>query len=399
MIHHTKIADAFVDEWVPLGPGKMVSRQPVLDRAHTLKGTVQGASVNLYARLNYDEASEVARSVGGRLPTSAEIDELRAVGVQLQPYLGTPRAENDVEHSQRHDFNVFLQKSELGWDGSAPLAGAGKHWIAGAPAGRSRLKGWDKDGAGPGLEWWQPDQVAHNRAHFDDGTTTMVVRDLAMLGVDHGIKSDGYQPARRTPANPRSVLGAIQDAWPEGSRESCLVLLAQWGIETGDGASCWNFNLGNVKRVKGQSWTMLGNVWEILGGKKVVFQPPHPQTHFCAFDSLDEGAAFYVEKLRTRFAKAWPAVLSGDPATFSRELKRLHYYTADERAYTAAIVARFRKFDALTRGAPAVSTEEKLALLGFETVKSFQRAYPPLAVDGILGPRTKAAIDAAWEAR
>jgi hypothetical protein len=160
---------------------------------------------------------------------------------------------------------------------------------------------------------------------------------------------DGFRPATRTPAAPRDVLAAIRRAWPEGSRESCLVLLAQWGIETGDGASCWNHNLGNVKRVKGQAWTMLGNVWEILGGKKVVFQPPHPQTHFCAFDSLDEGAAFFVEKLRTRFAKAWPAVLSGDPATFSRTLKSLRYYTADEKAYTAAIVARYRQFDAQTR--------------------------------------------------
>jgi hypothetical protein len=42
-------------------------------------------------------------------------------------------------------------------------------------------------------------------------------------------------------------------------------------------------------------------------------------------------------------------VLSGDPATFSRTLKSLRYYTADEKAYTAAIVARFRQFDAQTR--------------------------------------------------
>ncbi len=399
MIHHTNLADAYVDERVSFGFGKMISRRPVFDGAHYLRPNKPGDG-HLFARLNYAQALEFAASQGGRLPTSAEIDELRSLGLQLKPYLGTPKAENDIEHSRRHDFDVFRQLAEHGWDGELPVAGAGKHWIAGAPEGRSRLKGWDKDGGGPGLEWWQPDQVAHNRGHFDDGTTTMVVWDLPIGGVDHGAKEPGYRPARRTQSPPREVLAAIQAAWPEGSRESCLVLLAQWGIETGDGASCWNFNLGNVKRVQGQDWTMLGNVWEILGGKKVVFQPPHPQTHFCSFDSLEQGAAFYVEKLRTRFAKAWPAVLSGDPGTFSRELKRLHYYTADERAYTAAIVARYRKFDALTKPLNTLPThEEKLALLGYETVKSFQRAYPPLVADGIIGPRTRAAIDAAWGQR
>lgn len=342
MIHHTRIEDAFFDIRVPFGPGKLITRFPLLDRAHKLP-----SGEHLFARLTYRELLEVAEREGARLITSAEVDELRACGLQLKPYLGTPRAENGIEHSIAHDTNVRAQLAALNWSGEQPVAGAGKHWIAGAPAGRSRLKGWDKDGAGPGLEWWQPDQVAHNREHFDDGTTSMLVWDVVdgMLAPP----DDSFRPAVRTPAAPRDVLEAIRRAWPDGSRESCLVLLAQWGIETGDGASCWNHNLGNVKRVKGQAWTMLGNVWEILDGKKVVFQPPHPQTHFCAFDSLDDGAAFYVEKLRTRFAKAWPAVLSGDPATFSRTLKSLRYYTAPEQAYTAAVVARFRQFEAQTR--------------------------------------------------
>lgn len=347
MIHHTRPEDAFYDIRVPFGPGKLITRFPLLDRAHKLPD-----GSHLFARLTYRELLEVAKREGARLITSAEVDELRACGLQLKPFLGTPRAENGIEHSVAHDSNVRAQLAALNWSGEQPVAGAGKHWIADAPEGRSRLKGWDKDGAGPGLIWWQPDQVAHNREHFDDGTTSMLVWDV----ID-GMRAppvqapadDGFRPAVRTPANPRDVLAAIRKAWPEGSRESCLVLLAQWGIETGDGASCWNHNLGNVKRVKGQAWTMLSNVWEILDGKKVVFQPPHPQTHFCAFDSLDDGARFFVEKLRTRFAKAWPAVLSGDPATFSRTLKSLRYYTADEKAYTAAIAARFRQFEAQTR--------------------------------------------------
>lgn len=141
------------------------------------------------------------------------------------------------------------------------------------------------------------------------------------------------------------MFAAFKAAWPDASRESILVLMAQWGIETGDGSSMWNYNVGNVKRMKGHPWMMLKNVWEILNGKKEVFNPPHPQTHFRAFDSLESGVREYLRVMRGRFAKAWPYVEKGDPEEFSRELKRLRYYTADEAAYTKAIKLRYDAFD------------------------------------------------------
>ncbi len=397
MIHHTKVQDAYVDMRVPLCPGYLVSRQPLLDRAYVLD-----SGKHLFARLNYDEALEVAAREGAELISSDLVDRLRDNGQPLMPYLGTPKAENTIEHSIRHDSNIERQLQALKvsgeWTELEPVAGAGKHWIAGAPVGRSRLKGWDKDGGGPGLVYWQPDQVAHNREHFDDGTTTVLVwRTKELPPVEAPPDAPAlYVPAKRTKDDLRKVLESIRRAWSEGSRESCLVLLAQWGIETGDGRACWNHNLGNVKRYLGQSWTMLHNVWEILNGRRVVFQPPHAQTHFAAFDSLDQGAVSFLKKIRTRFAAAWPAVLSGSPGEFARELKRLRYYTADVKAYTYAIEARYRQFDALTRAPYLPTTLEQLALLGYETVKSFQRAYPPLVIDGIVGPKTAAAIERAF---
>lgn len=384
---------------VPLCPGYLVSRQPLFDRAYSL-----ASGKHLFARLNYTEALAVAAREGAELISSDLVDRLRDNGQQLMPYLGTPRAENAIEHSIKHDLDIERQllalKASGAWTELEPVAGAGKHWIAGAPNGRSRLKGWDVDGGGPGLKWWQPDQVAHNRFHFDDGTTTMLVwptNDNALVGT---VDEPRYVPAQRTPAPIKDVLAALARAWPGGSRAAHLVLLAQWGIETGDGRSCWNWNLGNVKRVKSEDWTMLGNVWEILGGKKVVFQPPHAQTHFASFDDIERGAAFFLAKLQGRFAKAWHAVLAGDPGLFARELKKLGYYTADVRAYTYAIEARYRAFDGSTREDIAPLTHlEMLAMLGYETIKSFQRAYPPLVVDGIAGPKTKAAIDLAWSKR
>ena len=172
-VHHTKPHDATLSPhgWLPLDDKTEVTALPLWDMTqHLDDGTP------LFARLNYDEALAVAAREGASLPKPEHIEALRRVGVQLVPYLGTPIAENAIEHSRRHDGDVWRQLRALGWTGGKPVAGAGKHWLADAPAGKSRLMGWDKDGPGPGLAWWQPASVAHNRQHFDDGTTTILVR-------------------------------------------------------------------------------------------------------------------------------------------------------------------------------------------------------------------------------
>lgn len=150
-----------------------VTRLPVIDTAHALP-----TSEPLFARLTYADALTVAAAHGARLIAPGHVEALRRHGLQLVPYLGTPIAETSLVHSERHDADVWSQLRARGWDGAQPVAGAGKHWVHGAPVGRSRLMGWDVDGPGPGLRWWQPDDVAHNRQHHDDGTTTMLERDV-----------------------------------------------------------------------------------------------------------------------------------------------------------------------------------------------------------------------------
>jgi hypothetical protein len=166
LVHHTRPDDAAVDGWVRLPSGIEVPRLPLLDARHP----------GLFARLNYDEAIAVADREGARIISPETLLELGNVGLQLSPFLGTPVEETTIEHSRRHDEAVFAQLVALGWDGQRPVSGAGKHWVSGAPAGRSRLMGWDRDGAGPGKALWQPLAVAHNRLHYGDGTTTMLER-------------------------------------------------------------------------------------------------------------------------------------------------------------------------------------------------------------------------------
>jgi hypothetical protein len=168
MRHRTRPEDAVAKHgWFRLPSGVEATRLPLTD----------GAQPGLFARLTYTDALEAARLAGARLISLATLLELGNVGLQLMPYLGTPTAETSVEHSKRHDDDVWRQLTALAWDDERPVSGAGKHWVDGAPDGRSRLMGWDRDGAGPGKALWQPLAVAHNRAHHDDGTTTMLERD------------------------------------------------------------------------------------------------------------------------------------------------------------------------------------------------------------------------------
>lgn len=146
--------------------------------------------------------------------------------------------------------------------------------------------------------------------------------------------------------------------------ESIAVLWAQYMIETG-GRSCFGWNLGNVKASAGQPYHQLRGVWEgvtpadaerleasgeavrdtnenhakAVGASRVsvVFQPPHPATHFRAFDSLDAGMAEHLELLHRRFSKAWPSVLAGDFVAFAQALHDQHYFTAAPEAYAAGM--------------------------------------------------------------
>lgn len=160
----------------------------------------------------------------------------------------------------------------------------------------------------------------------------------------------------RTTYTQSQMIKAFVEAWKDlygvvPKKESIGVIWAQNALETGLTKAMWNNNIGNIKYVANASDTediqycMLANVWEIINGKKVIFQPPHPATWFRSFDSLEAGVVHHFNFLKNkRYKQAWTAVEAGDPALFAHLLKIAGYYTAPESAYVKSMNYYFNQY-------------------------------------------------------
>jgi hypothetical protein len=101
-----------------------------------------------------------------------------------------------------------------------------------------------------------------------------------------------------------------------------------------------------------------------------------------------DGAAAYFKLLRDRYGSALAAMELGDAATCSRALKSRGWYTANEPPYTKAMVSLAAQwFRDIGNKIPVV----------LDTVADVQRAlvklgFAPGPIDGIAGPKTKAAV-------
>lgn len=165
-------------------------------------------------------------------------------------------------------------------------------------------------------------------------------------------------PATRTKYTQQEMITGFVEGWLAQfgalpKKEAIGVVWAQNALETGSTASMWGNNIGNVKFVasknpdddNGKQYMMLSNVWEIINGQKVIFQPPNPATWFRAFPTLKEGVMFHLDFLKNhRYKSAWSAIEAGDPAQFAHLLKMQRYYTAPEADYVRAMNIYFKKF-------------------------------------------------------
>lgn len=183
--------------------------------------------------------------------------------------------------------------------------------------------------------------------------------------------SGTYVPTKRTtvtPAELREALRRSLEARGVNASEHALTgLVAMSAHETGQWASCWNYNFGNVKASK--SWTgqfvCLRNVWEVLNGVTRWFSPSgetvgkdgplkgeewavppgHPQTRFCAFATIDEGLVGFLDKMLGRYRPSLNVLLAGGSTdAFIAQLKSQGYFTGDLAKYQASVRSFYRKF-------------------------------------------------------
>lgn len=183
--------------------------------------------------------------------------------------------------------------------------------------------------------------------------------------------------AKKTQISREEVIRALYDAWfhifnETPKKESIWVLASQWCLETGNGSSMWNFNLGNVKSKEGDGHDycyfacneiLKKSVAEAYVAKNptiakitqyrndgtaiIWFYPKHPGCRFRAFNTLLKGCIDYISLLNKRFSASWPAVLAGNPSQFSHLIRKQGYYTADESSYTNTLVSVYNTISKL----------------------------------------------------
>lgn len=188
--------------------------------------------------------------------------------------------------------------------------------------------------------------------------------------------------AKKTPVSSAEIIPALRGAWFRffgnwPSEDSVCILAAQWALETGRGASMMNYNCAGIKASGDQDCTFYATQENLPraialryvqnstanepceiakddGGVnvRVRFRANHPMTKFRAYANLEDGAFDYVALLQRRFALSWPAVMTGDPAAFSKLLRKQGYYTAEEADYTRLMVSLFEEMKKVAKGIP-----------------------------------------------
>lgn len=156
-----------------------------------------------------------------------------------------------------------------------------------------------------------------------------------------------------THVNAVQMLAAMYAAWTNlfgspPSGDSVRVLCAQWALETGWGKYMHCYNIGNAKKMDGDGRDYVYyRCNELLAEKWVWFDPKEPASCFRAFATLEQGVTDYLEMVHGNFARAWPAVIAGDPDQYVRQAKAAGYFTAplgdpgDPRTYLGGVISIF----------------------------------------------------------
>jgi hypothetical protein len=138
-------------------------------------------------------------------------------------------------------------------------------------------------------------------------------------------------PVNKTVVTPTAMFDSLVKVWHQvvgttPTRAQILMLLAQWALETGNGASENNYNPGGIKSVSGDGFDSASyTTTEVINGVTQTLT----QT-FAAYPDLDAGTTAYVKLLQNHYPQAWQSILEGgtDATAFAQGLKNGGYYTA-----------------------------------------------------------------------
>ena len=205
----------------------------------------------------------------------------------------------------------------------------------------------------------------------------------------------------RTDINPTQAAAAIMLLRPEYSADTAAIFLAQLLFETANFKQCFNFNIGNakVKIVKGvaQSPYCMYACSEIIKGKLEKFQPPHQQTWFLSFDSLESAMEHYLEMLSSRWPDAVKSAEKGNLSAFCANLKKggsrknLAYYTDTEEHYRRGLESRMVSARAALNGSFRSTIRRGDSGDDVAAWQQILKKNCPheIGIDGIFGPRTE----------
>ena len=155
-------------------------------------------------------------------------------------------------------------------------------------------------------------------------------------------------PRVQTPVSESQLVQAIIESWKElfsatPTKEQVTMVLAQNALETGHRKSMWNYNVGNITTSGKGSFNYIDDLTtneQIKPGKW-----EKRNLKYRAYPTLKDGVVDYLKFLSgKKYAGAWTHIMNPNPVAFSKALKQIGYYTADEAPYTKQLKSLFDRF-------------------------------------------------------
>lgn len=212
-----------------------------------------------------------------------------------------------------------------------------------------------------------------------------------------------YIEAKSTPLTEAQAAYALREAWKtvfgEYPEDKCLAIIwAQTALETGRfKKDCYNYCFGNIRL--GKKWDGYWQMYkcseiEIVGGKRVevFYEPPHPNSIFRAFTSVEDGAFDHIKFLaRPNYSVAVSFAKKGDAKKYTEEIKKQKYFTAGLDRYIKDMVSLSKEFmrrkDELLSWTPPVvinPSSEEPRISVEETLMDFPEDLEELVMDEMI---------------